>query len=451
MRQGVDFLRVEPRISRNDRDLTLDVEFALVRGPRVFVERIDIEGNTTTLDRVIRRQFDTVEGDPFNPREIRQAAERIRALRYFETAEVEAREGSRPDQVVIDVDVEEQPTGTLSFGASYSTSGGFGISVGLSERNFLGRGQRLAASIAAGADTINYNLDFAEPAFLGRDVEFGLNFAYIETDDANALYDTTIGTFRPRLSFPVSENGRFTVLYSARYTDMDDYTPPAGGASGILTRETNEGGRFASGIGYEYTYDTRRTGLNPNAGVLLSFGQEFYGLGGDLEYIKSSARAIAQTRVLNEEVVLRATLEAGALSFFGSENSRAVDRYTGQIVRGFEPNGIGPTETNGTNVEHLGGDYFAVLKLDAEFPLGLPDEYGLTGGAFYDVGAIWDVNTAGATGVIASNGFEARHSVGVSLIWQSPFGPLRFNYAIPIEKEATDRTQEFDISIATEF
>ncbi len=451
VRQGIDFLRVEPRITRNDRDLTLDVEFAIVRGPRVFVERIDIEGNTTTLDRVIRRQFETVEGDPFNPREIRQAAERIRALGYFENADVDAREGSRPDQVVIDVDVEEQPTGSLSFGASFSSSAGLGISVGLSERNFLGRGQRLSAGVTAGADSINYNIDFAEPAFLGRDVEFGLNFGYIETDDDDALYDTTIGTFRPRLTFPVSENGRLTVLYSARYSDMNDYNPPAGGASGILTRETSLGGRFASGLGYEYTYDTRRTGLNPNAGVLLSFGQEFYGLGGDVEYIKSSARIVGQTRVLNEEVTLRATFEGGALTFTGSDRSRAVDRFGGQIIRGFEPNGIGPTETNGTNVEHLGGDYFAALKLDAEFPLGLPDEYGLTGGAFYDVGAIWDVNTAGATGALASTNFEARHVVGLSLIWQSPFGPLRFNWSTPIEKEPTDRTQNFDVSIQTEF
>src|SRR6056297_3532632 len=447
IKQGVDFLRVEPRITRNDRDLTLDVEFALVRGPRIFVERIDIEGNTTTLDRVIRRQFDTVEGDPFNPREIRQAAERIRALGYFENADVDAREGSRPDQVVIDVDVEEQPTGSLSFGASFSSSAGLGISVGLSERNFLGRGQRLSAGVTAGADSINYNIDFAEPAFLGRDVEFGLNFGYIETDDDDALYDTTIGTFRPRLTFPVSENGRLTVLYSARYSDMNDYNPPAGGASGILTRETSLGGRFASGLGYEYTYDTRRTGLNPNAGVLLSFGQEFYGLGGDVEYIKSSARIVGQTRVLNEEVTLRATFEGGALEYGGSDNSRAIDRFNGKIMRGFEPGGMGPKQGN----EFLGGNYFAVAKFEAEFPLGLPEEYGISGGAFYDIGSIWGVSTANAVGQVSSTGFNDRHAIGVSIFWESPFGPLRMNFAETIKKEPGDRDQFFDLTVRTEF
>ena len=127
IKQGVDFLRVEPRVTRNERNLNLDVQFVLTRGPRIFVERIDIEGNTTTLDQVIRRQFDTVEGDPFNPREIRQSAERIRALGFFAVADVETREGSTPSQVIVDVDVEEQPTGSLSLGGSFSRSDGFGL------------------------------------------------------------------------------------------------------------------------------------------------------------------------------------------------------------------------------------------------------------------------------------------------------------------------------------
>ena len=443
VRNGVDFLRVEPRITRNDRSLTLDVEFALVRGPRIFVERIDIEGNTTTLDRVIRRQFDTVEGDPFNPREIRESAERIRALGFFETAEVEAREGSRPDQVIVDVNVEEQSTGSLSFGASYSTSAGVGFSIGFAERNFLGRGQKLSAQIAASADRANYNISFVEPAFLSRDVAFGLDFALVETTSDFALYDTTLGRFRPSLTFPVSENGRLQVLYSAGYKDMSNYQ----GTSGILAAETARGGEYESGIGYNYTYDTRLTGLNPNAGVLLSFGQEFYGLGGDQEYIQSSARAIAQTKVLNEEVTLRATLEAGAVNFIGSESSRAVDRFSGQIIRGFEPNGIGPLE----GTEQLGGNYYAALKLDAEFPLGLPEEYGITGGAFLDVGSIWDVDTAFATSPVTSNSFEPRSAVGVSVIWKSPFGPLRFNFSQDIMSEPGDQTQAFDVSIASTF
>src|SRR6056297_1547965 len=446
IKQGVDFLRVEPRITRNDRDLTLDVEFALVRGPRVFVERIDIEGNTTTLDRVIRRQFDVVEGDPFNPRQIREAAERIRALGYFETADVNAREGSRPDQVVVDVDVEETTTGTLSFGGSYSTDSGFGVQLGFSERNFLGRGQALTARVSLGGDTANYVIDFTEPAFLGRDVAFGFRTSYQETNtNNNNLYDTVYGDLRPSLTFPVSENGRLALYYNLVYSEMDDYagTIPAG----ILANETSLGGRFSSALGYEYTYDTRRTGLNPNAGVLLSFGQELAGLGGDVEFIRTSGRILGETKVLNEEVTLRASLEGGALEYGGGKNSRAIDRYNTKIMRGFEPGGIGPKE----GIEFLGGNYYAVAKFEAEFPLGLPEEYGISGGAFYDIGSIWGVSTANAVGQVSSTGFNDRHAIGVSIFWESPCGPLRMNFAETIKKEPGDRDQFFDLTVRTEF
>ncbi|MFN3210719.1 MAG: outer membrane protein assembly factor BamA [Roseovarius sp.] len=440
IRQGVDFLRVEPVITRNERDLTLDVEFNLVRGPRVFVERIDIEGNTTTLDRVIRRQFTPVEGDPFNPRQVREAAERIRALRYFEDVDVNAREGSDPSQVVVDVDVEETTTGTLSFGGSYSSDGGFGLTLGFSERNFLGRGQRVTAQISASADTANYNLAFAEPAFLGRDVEFAISTSLLETDGSNSLYDTVQGAFQPSLTFPVAENSRLQLYYRAGYREMDDYV----GVSPTLAAETAQGGLFSSGVGARVIFDTRRTGLNPNAGVLVDAGLEYNGLGGDQEYMKYSMRVAGQTLVFNEEITLRASIEAGALDFMGGDRSRAVDRYTSQVMRGFDSNGMGPIQNN----EHLGGNLFAVAKFDVEFPLGTPEEFGLSGGAFYDIGAIWNVDTVGPA---QSTGFNPRHVVGLSLFWDSPFGPLRLNFSKALKKEPGDIEREFDITVRTEF
>lgn len=181
IRDGVDFLRVEPVVTRNDREQTLDIEYRITRGPRIFVERIDIEGNTTTLDRVIRRQFDSVEGDPFNPREIRESAERIRALGYFESAEVNAREGSSPEQVVVDVNVEEKPTGALNFGGSYSVNDGVGVAISFSEQNFLGRGQKLNLTVSTATSAKRYGFSFIEPSLLGRDVTFGLNLNYAST------------------------------------------------------------------------------------------------------------------------------------------------------------------------------------------------------------------------------------------------------------------------------
>ena len=374
---GLDFVRVEPRITRNDRDLTLDVEFALVRGPRVFVERIDIEGNATTLDRVVRQQFKIVEGDPFNPREIRESAERVRALGYFSGADVQAREGSSPDQVIVDVDVEETTTGSLTFGGTYSTTTGPGAIIKYNESNFLGRGQRLGLGVTTGVDNREYSLSFYEPAFLGRDLSFGFVASYVETDNQNAVYDTNLGRFRPSFEFPVSDNGRMQVRYTLDMSEM------AGGgttAGALISSEIARGVEFSNSVGYTYSFDTRRTGLNPNAGVLLEFGQDFGGIGSDNQYVRTTAKAIAQTKVLSEEVTLRATLEGGALNYV-TGSGRATDRFFmgPSVMRGFEPSGIGPREVNGNANDTLGGNMFAVARFEAEFPLGLPEEYGING------------------------------------------------------------------------
>ncbi len=448
IREGLNFVRVEPRVTRNDRDLTLDVEFLLTRGERVFVERIDIEGNTTTLDRVVRRQFRIVEGDPFNPREIRESAERVRALGFFGDAQVEAREGSTPQQVVIDVDVEERPTGSLSFGGSYSTDGGFGAAITFSERNFLGRGQQLSLGVTTGLDSSNYSFSFTEPAFLGRDVAYNFSANYLETDNLAAEFDTAIGNFSTGFSFPVSENGRLNLRYGARYSEITNLNDSVGS---IIRAEAAQGQVWDSFAGYRYSFDTRRTGLNPNAGVLLEFGQDFGGLGGDSTYIESTLRAVAQTRVFNDDITLRATLQAGALSY--SEGaSRVTDRFSlgSSLMRGFEGGGIGPREVGPGDVnDPLGGNYFAVARFEAEFPLPLPEEYGISAGVFYDVGSLWGLEETNSN--VFYDDFTARHVVGISVFWTTPLGPLRFNFSEALSKETFDEEQTFDLTISTQF
>jgi outer membrane protein insertion porin family len=448
IREGLNFVRVEPRVTRNDRDLTLDVEFLLTRGERVFVERIDIEGNTTTLDRVVRRQFRVVEGDPFNPREIRESAERVRALGYFGDAQVEAREGSTPQQVVIDVDVEEQPTGSLSFGGSYSTSSGFGAAITFRERNFLGRGQQLGLGVTTGVDSSNYSFNFTEPAFLGRDLAFNFSASYLETDNASAEYDTAIGNFSTGFTFPVSENGRLNLRYGARFSDITNLEDEVGS---IITAEAEQGEVWDSYLGYRYSYDTRRTGLNPNAGVLLEFGQDFGGVGGDRTFVETNLRAVAQTKIYNDDITLRATLQAGALDF-SEGGSRVTDRFSlgSNLMRGFEGGGIGPREVGPDGVnDPLGGNYFAVARFEAEFPLPLPEEYGVSGGVFYDVGSLWGLEETNPN--VLYEDFTARHVVGVSLFWDTPIGPLRFNFSEAVSKQDFDEEQNFDLTISTQF
>lgn len=461
IRQGIDFLRVEPRISRNDRDLTLDVEFVLTRGPRLFVERIDIEGNTTTLDRVIRQRFKTVEGDPFNPREIRESAERIRALGFFASAEVDVREGSTASQVVVDVDVEEQPTGSLTLGGAYSVDDGFGVTIGLTENNFLGRGQRLSFSISTAQDSEEYVFGFTEPHLLGRDLQFSLDLGVSKTDSSFSEYDTKRAFITPSLSFKTSESSRLQVRY---IWDRDEMVSRGNDSNGdplagpVVLDEIAQGELTSSSVGFTYTYDSRITGLDPNAGFLVQLGADYSGLGGDNEYVKSSAKFIAQRLVFNEEVTLRATFEAGALNWLGNDSSRSIDRYilSPSIMRGFEPGGIGARDRSTvgsvTYDDFLGGNYYAVARFDAEFPLGLPEELGMRGGFFYDIGNLWDlsnVDTSGGT--IVGEGGSFRHVIGISLLWTTGFGPLRFNFSKALQKETFDKEQSFDLTIQARF
>jgi len=444
IQQGLSFVRADPEITRNDRALTLDVNFQLVRGERVLIERIDIAGNTTTLDRVVRNQFRVVEGDPFNPREIRQAADRIRALGFFQTTEVNAREGSSPEQVVIDVDVQEGNTGSLTFGANFNTDTGIGLVATFKERNFLGRGQALDFQASTAESNRRLTFSFAEPQLLGRDLRGSLDLSYATTDNENALYDTERFEFRPGLTFPVSENGRLSVFYAFDYTDLTDVDAAA---SLIIAEEAELGGIGTHSLGYTYSYDTRRTGLNPNAGVILRFGQEF-GVG-DADFLRTTALLGAEVQVLNEEVTLRATLEGGHLEY-GGDNSRVTDRFllNSRRMRGFEPGGIGPRDA--VTDDALGGNTFAVARLEAEFPLGLPEEYGITGGVFFDYGSVWDVGNTRGQDVLYDE-FTARSVVGVSLFWDTPLGPLRFNFSEPLDVQAGDQTKNFDVTISTSF
>lgn len=459
IRDGIDFMRVEPRIERNDRDLTLDVTYVLSRGPRVFVERIDIEGNTTTLDRVIRRQFDSVEADPFNPREIRQAAERIRALGYFETAQVNAREGSSSEQVVVDVDVVEQPTGSFNFGGSFSNNDGFGVAISFAEQNFLGRGQRLSLSISTAEDATRYGVRFVEPNLLGRDVSFGLNLEYAETNSSFNSFDTERFVFQPSLTFPVSENGRLQLRYTAQNLEMTARETPENGFA--IQSDIDAGAQFDSSVGYVYSYDTRTGGLDPTAGVLFEFTQDFAGLGGDSNFIKTTAKVVGERKIFNEDVTLRATLEGGALAWSSGTN-RVTDRFilSPSIIRGFEPGGIGPRDiglrADGSGVaanDPLGGNLYVAARFEAEFPLGLPEEYGISGGLFYDVANLWDLSDVvipGASNVVGEGG-SFRHVVGVSVFWDTPVGPLQFNFSKALKKEDFDQEQSFEVTLRTQF
>ncbi|MEJ8560713.1 outer membrane protein assembly factor BamA [Yoonia sp. GPGPB17] len=444
VQRGIRFVQADARITRNPRDLSLNVNYVLVPGERVFVERIDIEGNGTTLDRVIRNQFRSVEGDPLNPREIQESARRIRALGFFQGVNVDTRPGTTANQRIVDVDVVEGPTGTLTFGANFNTDTGASLLASYSQSNFQGRGQGLDFNLSTAESNRRFGFRFTEPQLLGRDLRGSLSLSYNTTDNENALYDTETLRFSPAMSFPVSELGRLSLFYALEYTDLSDVSSSA---SEVIRQEAEVGGVWTNALGYTYSYDNRRTGLNPDVGVVLRFGQEF-GFG-DTQFIKTTALAGAETSIFNEDVILRATLEAGLLSYQDG-NSRVTDRFFlgSRLMRGFDAGGIGPRDD--ATDDALGGNAFSVLRLETEFPLGLPSEYGISGGAFIDYGSVWDVGETFGEDVIL-NDFEARAIAGLSIFWTTPIGPLRFNFTEPLDVQDRDETRNFDVTISTSF
>lgn len=445
--QGLRFVRIEPVLTRDNANLIVNVEFLITRGERVFVERIDIEGNQTTLDRVIRRQFDVVEGDPMDARQVRAAAERIRATGFFADVQVAGRQGTTPEQVIVDVDVEEQPTGSLGFSASYSTDSGPGLAVNFSETNFLGRGQSLAVGFNTSDGSQSLNFSFTEPAFLRRDLALGVSAYYAVNQDDDSEAEAITYGLGTSLAFPLSENSRLRLFYNYDHDEITGYD--AAEDSAILVAEPEEAD--TSRVGFTYSFDNRDTGLNPNAGVAFSFTGEYAGLGGDTEFIRSTVRAIGETRVAREEVTLRATFEGGAINAL-DDGTRLSNRFrtNSRQMRGFESSGIGPRDTGANNENGLGGNFFAVARFEAAFPLGLPEEYGVSGGAFFDVGSVWGLDNTAGTGTVDDD-FHLRSVVGVSIFWDTALGPLRFNFSHPLQYEDYDRTREFDFTVEARF
>lgn len=438
---GFPFADVEPRLTPNPQTLTVDVDFEIVPTPKRFVERIDIEGNSRTLDRVIRRQFETVEGDPLNRRDIRVAEQKIRALGLFKQATVRVTPGSAPDRAIIEVDVEEERTGQISFGVGYSTETGLNGTIGLKEKNFLGRGQQISGDVTYAGKSQVLSFSFTEPALLDRDLLAGFDISYRRADRTESSFQETNLIFSPRVAFPVSENGRLQLRYKLSNDEIRDVKASA-------SQLIKPSDLVTSSLELSYTHDARNSPIDPTAGYRLRIAGEYAGLGGDVKYTKATASAKAYTSLFSEDLVLSAEVEGGILDFMDGP-SRITDRFFlgGDSFPGFARGGIGPRDAG----DALGGNSYAIARLEATFPIGLPEEYGIHGGVFYDVGSVWALDDVNGTDGTVNDGRAFRSSAGVALFWATPLGPLRFNWAWPLEKEELDITERFRISIDTRF
>ena len=443
---GFAFIDIRPRPIRDVEARTIGIVYELAEGPQVFVERIEIEGNTRTLDRVIRREFPIVEGDPFNSRAIDEARRDIRGLGFFSKVDVTTQRGSAPDRAVVKVEVEEQPTGSLTFGLGFSTSDGPVGEVSLSERNFLGRGQFVRVrGVASGKQQV-IDFSFREPAFLDRDLETGFDIYYRleDRDDESSFKETNYG-FKPVIGFPISEFGRVEFNYRISSDEIRDVRDDA---SELI--KADAGTAVTSSIGYTYTYDRRDDPIDPTTGYLLRVAQDFAGVGGDAQYVRTTGLASAFTSFFDEDVTASTTLEGGVIQGFGYD-LRITDRFIlgGDTFRGFRRGGVGPRDM--ATDDALGGNIYAVLRNELRFPLGLPDELGLTGGIFGDVGTLFKLDKTQAGTTTVDDSAQLRASVGVSLFWNSGLGPLRVNVALPVVKEDGDETETFRLTAGTRF
>lgn len=439
---GYAFVDVRPRITRDREAQEIDITFEINEGPRVYVERIDIEGNVRTLDKVIRREFRLVEGDPFNAAKIRRSRQRIRDLDYFSSVEVEQVPGSAPDKAVVKVDVEEKSTGSISLGAGFSTTSGVIGDVTLRERNLLGRGQDLRARVVIAQRDSQVNLSFTEPYFLDREISAGFDLFRVSVDrqDESSFDESSLGG-AIRFGYPITETLSQNWRYSLRQTKIKNVPDDAS----IYIKEA-AGTATVSEISQTLLYDRRNSRINPTEGYFASWDIGVAGLGGTVAYVRNQGRAGYYVPVA-DEWVLSFTAAGGQVVGLG-QDVRLFERFFigGDDLRGFATAGIGPRDLSTDDA--LGGQWFYTGSVELGFPLGLPEELPIRGRVFTDIGSAGGVEPTGPD--VADTG-SLRAAVGTGLTWVSPFGPIGIDFGIPVLKEDFDDTQIVRVNFGARF
>ena len=438
------FVDIKPDIERNIDERTIDIAYKIAESPRVFVERIDIKGNVRTIDKVIRREMRIVEGDPFNRTKLAKSEQKLRDLNFFESLSVTTRQGSAPDKVIVDVNVAEKSTGELSIGAGFSTNDGPLADLSIRERNLLGKGQDLLLSTTIAGERTQFDASFTEPHFLDRDLSAGVDAFHIDQDlqDESSFNQQRTGG-AVRIGYPLSEKWRHGWRYRFENNEISDVDSDA---SRFIRDQ--EGKRTTSALSQRLTFDDRDSSLFPTEGLYSWLDGEFAGLGGDAEYVSGKLGANYFVPLYKRSVILDFLGEVGAIGSWSDENVQINERFYlgGTSLRGFERAGVGPRDIN--TDDSLGGNFFYRGSAELKFPLGLPEELGIAGHAFSDVGSLWDLDDSGA-GIVDEN--SVRLSSGVGISWRSPLGPIRLDFAQPILEEDFDKDEVFRFSFGTRF
>lgn len=511
---GYAFVDIRPRLDADPETNTVNVTFAIDEGPRVYIERINIEGNTQTLDRVVRRELRISEGDAFNRVLLDRSRNRVRALGFFKDVTIAESPGSEPDRTVVDVTVEEQPTGELSFAAGFSSTDSFLLDLSVSQRNLRGRGQSAVARVSASQRQQIVDLRFTEPRFLDRNLSAGIDvFA-----NASDFSDIQFGGFETetigagvRVGFPLSESTSLGLRYRLQQDDInvndqdiiinadgipvnrsfglteDDITDPANqflvdlcDPANVLRDTTcrSERKEISSIIGYTFRWDRRNDPIAPTRGFDFSLSQDVAGLGGDVQYFRTDLTASTYRGII-KGVRASLRLSAGAVEPWGNdEGIRINNRFFkgGNSFRGFDVAGLGPREISrvvdpvtGEQIlrrgRALGGNVYYIGTAELTVPNFLPEEYGINSALFVEAGSVGELddidideplflidNQTGLPAVrLSKTAASLRASAGISIFWDSPFGPIRFDFSQILRREDYDRTETFRFSTSTRF
>jgi len=457
--QGFAFARVRPRAAREPGTRAINVTYVIDQGPRIYIERINVNGNLRTHDYVVRREFRLAEGDAYNPLMVDKAKKRLQVLGFFKAVDIKRRPGSAPDRVVLDVDLVEQSTGELSFGAGYSTSEGVIGDVSITERNLLGKGQFLRLRLAGSAERMQVDLSFTEPRFLDRNLAAGFDLFHKEIDlSSSQSFVSRVSGGTVRLGFPITENLWLTNSYTLSSSEISDVLDDAS-----LAIKQAEGEYLTSSWGTSLAYDARNHPKNPTKGVYFQVGTDLAGLGGDVQYVRVQGESRFYYPV-TEKVTFVGRAMAGHIQGWGDEDVRLLDLFYkgGETIRGFDRAGLGPRDL--LTGDALGGSTYWSATAEVRFPLPfIPDDLGMSGAFFADVGSLYGAG-AGAkaintqcgggdskVGICLADSSAIRASVGGSILWNSPLGPLRLDIAKAIIKQDFDEEQLIRFGASTKF
>lgn len=440
---GFAFVNIDGATSRREgSDKIIDLTYQIKEGPKVYVERINIFNNIGTRDEVIRREFRLSEGDAYSSSKLKRTEQRLNNLGYFEKVEMQNKPGTAPDKTQIDVKVKEKSTGEITLGAGISSTDGPLLDAGLSEKNFLGRGQELRFHVMFSENRQLYNIGFTEPYFLDRPLEAGVDvYKTLEDYLSEASYNRQATGATTHLGYDLSEKLKHVLRYSIEENNIYNVEDTA---SRYIQEQ--KGTNTTSTVGHSLIYEDRDNKFAPTSGLYVRASQDVAGLGGSDRFLRHEIQS-QYYYPLAKRWILETSGAAGNVMGLGRDVRINQRFYIGSDqLRGFNRAGIGPRDI--TTSDALGGNTYYTASEELHFPLGLPDDLGVTGSVFVDAGSLFGLDTSGLE-VRDSSSLRASGGFGVS--WASQFGPIRLDFAKPFLSESYDRDQIVRFSFGTRF